>query len=350
MEVNETALAAAIADSSENEITADYISKTLNVPDVLKTVGVEGDKDTRRVRYRIRKIPDDWDLSTGSVLIPWTNANGETREYSCTDVKQEKNDLVFSMLIPDGLCVKAGKVEIGLCVRDRTHDWNISPAEFDIGPGLHANESAAIKTPFDLYTKADIDKMLKELPAGGTGTGVDGGYYLPSVSADGVLTWSASKTGMPSIPSESIKGPAGKDGKPGKDGQPGKDGKPGKDGQNYVLTETDKEEIAETIKTSVPLWETKTADITDPEFKGLEPGYFYALGTIADGSTIKVSGDGPEWRWSFETGKTIPSVNYPDDFVFDDSFKLEAERHYEFSAWSEPHLKKIFILSVGWKL
>lgn len=38
--------------------------------------------------------------------------------------------------------------------------------------------------------------------------GGDGGFYMPSVSADGELTWTPSKAGMPSVASANIKGPA----------------------------------------------------------------------------------------------------------------------------------------------
>lgn len=44
--------------------------------------------------------------------------------------------------------------------------------------------------------------------------GEDGGFYTPSVSRDGVLSWEASKAGMPDVPDANIKGP---DGEPGKD-------------------------------------------------------------------------------------------------------------------------------------
>ena len=40
-------------------------------------------------------------------------------------------------------------------------------------------------------------------------------------------------------------GPAGKDGEKGEPGEPGADGQPGADGKDYVLTEADKQEIAE---------------------------------------------------------------------------------------------------------
>ena len=46
-------------------------------------------------------------------------------------------------------------------------------------------------------------------------------------------------------------GPAGKNGLDGKDGQPGKDGKDGKDGTDYILTEQDRKEIANTVKSDL---------------------------------------------------------------------------------------------------
>lgn len=42
-----------------------------------------------------------------------------------------------------------------------------------------------------------------------------GGYYMPAVSDDGVLTWQGSQAGMPSLPSANIKGPKGDKGDPG---------------------------------------------------------------------------------------------------------------------------------------
>ena len=51
---------------------------------------------------------------------------------------------------------------------------------------------------------------------GGTGEpGEDGGYYVPSVSETGDLSWSASKSGMPEVTTVNIKGKDGTDGKSG---------------------------------------------------------------------------------------------------------------------------------------
>lgn len=79
--------------------------------------------------------------------------------------------------------------------------------------------------------------------SGGSGEdGEDGGYYQPSVSASGDLSWSASKAGMPSVATVNIRGPEGRQGvqgEPGSDGQAGKDGDPGQDGFSPTVTITD---------------------------------------------------------------------------------------------------------------
>lgn len=46
--------------------------------------------------------------------------------------------------------------------------------------------------------------------SGGGGTaGADGGYYLPSISSSGVLSFTASKSGMPTVASANVQGPDG---------------------------------------------------------------------------------------------------------------------------------------------
>lgn len=60
---------------------------------------------------------------------------------------------------------------------------------------------------------------------GGTGEpGPAGGYYTPSVSAEGELTWTASQEDMPNVASANIRGPAGA---AGADGAPGAQGPAG---------------------------------------------------------------------------------------------------------------------------
>lgn len=85
----------------------------------------------------------------------------------------------------------------------------------------------------EVYTKeqADAKFALIGSTGGGSGTpgvdgadGEDGGFYTPSVAADGTLSWTASKEGMPAVGSVNIKGADGEDGQDGAPGAPGQDG------------------------------------------------------------------------------------------------------------------------------
>lgn len=65
---------------------------------------------------------------------------------------------------------------------------------------------------------------------GGGGTGEDGGYYTPSVSEEGVLSWTASKPSMPAVPAANVQGPAGPAGPRGEIGPEGPEGPQGNPG------------------------------------------------------------------------------------------------------------------------
>lgn len=68
------------------------------------------------------------------------------------------------------------------------------------------------------------------VPAASGSAGEDGGYYQPSVSEAGELTWTASKPGMPAVAGTNIMGPAGPQGAKGDPGDTGPQGPAGADG------------------------------------------------------------------------------------------------------------------------
>ena len=59
------------------------------------------------------------------------------------------------------------------------------------------------------------------VPSVSGSAGEDGGYYQPSVSEAGELTWTASKAGMPAVAGTNIMGPAGPQGAKGDPGETG---------------------------------------------------------------------------------------------------------------------------------
>lgn len=76
----------------------------------------------------------------------------------------------------------------------------------------------------------DYDAEWQDPQGGGGGTGEDGGYYTPSVSEEGVLSWTASKPSMPAVPAANVQGPAGPAGPRGEIGPEGPEGPQGENG------------------------------------------------------------------------------------------------------------------------
>lgn len=94
-------------------------------------------------------------------------------------------------------------------------------AEAD-GANTVALPNAQWNGPADNHGVAELRiAYVGPVPSASGSAGEDGGYYQPSVSEDGELTWKASKDGMPAVAGANIRGPAGADGANGTDGAPG---------------------------------------------------------------------------------------------------------------------------------
>ena len=100
---------------------------------------------------------------------------------------------------------------------DINGDGNITQDDLDIlnwfvVSGLDLSEYTLARydvTYEDDTTGKFYGGVLKTVATGGSGSGVNGGYYVPSVDASGNLTWTASQSGMPSVASSNIKGSQG---------------------------------------------------------------------------------------------------------------------------------------------
>lgn len=97
-----------------------------------------------------------------------------------------------------------------------TDEINVGTSNDCLTTVLNAKANSA-----DVYTKTQVDDLIDGIETG-TGTagadGEDGGYYTPTVSTDGVLSWTASKEDMPTVASANIKGADGQNGADGADG------------------------------------------------------------------------------------------------------------------------------------
>lgn len=103
-------------------------------------------------------------------------------------------------------------------------------AEAD-GTNTVALVNAQWNGPADNHGVAELRiAYVGPVPAVSGSAGEDGGYYQPSVSEAGELTWKASKAGMPAVAGTNIMGPAGPQGAKGDPGDTGPQGPAGADG------------------------------------------------------------------------------------------------------------------------
>lgn len=113
---------------------------------------------------------------------------------------------------------------------------------------VHSTNEINVGTS-DVSLTAKLTQLESAIGNAGSGSGTpgtdgadgeDGGYYTPAVSAEGVLSWTASKEGMPAVTSVNIKGADGAPGAAGQDGAPGADGAAGANGVTFtpVMTGT----------------------------------------------------------------------------------------------------------------
>ena len=115
-----------------------------------------------------------------------------------------------------------------------TASGNYQPGGFEAeadGANTVALPNAQWNGPTDNHGVAELRiAYVGPVPAASGSAGEDGGYYQPSVSEAGELTWTASKSGMPAVASTNIMGPAGPQGAKGDPGDTGPQGPAGADG------------------------------------------------------------------------------------------------------------------------
>ena len=164
--------------------------------------------------------------------------------------------------VPDVALVSAGTLTV--YAFSRNADGGQTQHNFFIHVMARPKPADYIDPPDEVDNIDSFVERMKEVVK----EGVDGGYYSPAVS-EGVLTWNASKEGMPSVQPANIRGPQGETGvgihfvghtkvstddggdnewtmiltdgqqstltvKNGSKGSPGADGKDGKDGYTPV--------------------------------------------------------------------------------------------------------------------
>lgn len=112
--------------------------RVLEIPDELKTIGVENDNNVERIYFEIPRYFDEVnDLSEFNFYINYLNANQEPNQYHCTDLEVEGDNVVFSWLTSENVYAYRGIVRfIVYAVATDNRKWNTTVAELNVLEGL----------------------------------------------------------------------------------------------------------------------------------------------------------------------------------------------------------------------
>lgn len=161
-------------------------------------------------------------------------------EFYAQDIGQYAPDepvSVFQRGCVNVKCQKGSPAIDGTVYVRVTASGNYQPGGFEAeadGANTVALPNAQWNGPADNHGVAELRiAYVGPAPVVSGSAGEDGGYYQPSVSEAGELTWTASKDGMPPVASANIMGPQGPKGDTGDtvpQGPAGADGAPGAQG------------------------------------------------------------------------------------------------------------------------
>lgn len=131
-------------------ISVNPITRVMTVPEEYKDLGVESDKDVRRLWFKFPKIvEDDIDLSALTLYINYKNAAGNLDSYLIEDMSVEEDCIKFSWLLSRNVTKSKGTVSYIVCGKksnngDIVAEWNTRVSNGTVSEGLET--SASIET------------------------------------------------------------------------------------------------------------------------------------------------------------------------------------------------------------
>lgn len=128
-------------DQMAEVCTIDRCTRAVTIPETLRIVGVETDKDVTRRVFRVLCSYRGTNLSTFRIRIHFRNANKEPDVYYVTDAAQDGEYLTFSWVISRKATKYKGKLQFIACMvcdggTDEEREWNSTLGEFTVLEGL----------------------------------------------------------------------------------------------------------------------------------------------------------------------------------------------------------------------
>lgn len=327
--------------------TLEPVSRKLTLTEPQRIAGVESDENVRGLKFKFPKIVEGTDFTQMQLRINFINSRQEKGQHIVTDLKPlegEEGYITFTWPFSRLVTHYRGYTKFVICAVKTdengtiTAEWNTALAQMRVLEGLEVDEPEISPEEKDVISQLisicrnsadeaalsaqqaqeEAEKVLDIIPVGGTkgqvltkqsdedkdynwqdptgggGIGQNGATFTPSVSPEGVISWTNDKDlpnpepvdikgekgdrgeqglqgvkgdkgekgekGDPGEPGakgeQGEQGPAGADGAEGPQGPQGEQGPPGKTpvkGVDY-WTEADKQEIIEAVIAELPVY------------------------------------------------------------------------------------------------
>ena len=209
--------------------------------------GLSLDRGAERVKFTIPAEREEaFDAEGAAVSVGWLGPRGAAGEDALALTEGADGELTGEWSVPEGALVYAGLLRAEVRVRaGGTLVWHSLPLRLNVVRSLEDAAAEAVEIPkwkevtvaveglpegsepeAEVTQDAESIDFLFRLPAA---EGPEGPYFLPSVSAEGVLSWTNSG-GLENPASANIRGPQGEQGATGEQGPQGPAGPQGATG------------------------------------------------------------------------------------------------------------------------
>ena len=262
--------------------TLEPISRKLTLTEPQRIAGVESDENVRGLKFKFPKIVEGTDFTQMQLRINFINSRQEKGQHIVTDLKPlegEEGYITFTWPFSRLVTHYRGYTKFVICAVKTdengtiTAEWNTALAQMRVLEGLEvedpeinpeekdviaqlisicrssADEAAQSAQQAQVEAKKVLDiipvggtkgQVLTKLsneekdynwqdPTGGGGIGQNGATFTPSVSPEGVISWTNDRN-LPNPEPVNIKGEKGDKGEQGIQGIPGTPGEKGEKG------------------------------------------------------------------------------------------------------------------------
>lgn len=269
--------------------TLEPVSRKLTLTEPQRIAGVESDENVRGLKFKFPKIVEGADFTQMQLRINFINSRQEKGQHIVTDLKPlegEEGYITFTWQFSRLVTHYRGYTKFVICAIKTdeggtiTAEWNTALAQMRVLEGLEVDEPEISPEEKDVISQLisicqnsadeaaqsaqqaqeEAEKVLDIIPIGGTkgqvltkqsdkdkdynwqdptgggGIGQNGATFTPSVSPEGIISWTNDKN-LPNPEPVSIKGdkgdqgPQGEQGLQGVKGEKGDPGEPGAKGE-----------------------------------------------------------------------------------------------------------------------